>query len=259
MPKSPAVEAVGPSAKIPSVPSSIPILSSNQGILVFTSSLQLCFMNHPAVKLVGQINEIQKGVMASGVIPSEIISMCSEILGVLLSGSDAKSWEDFQVQKMIGTPQHPILLRGFGLPASEGIQQSHVLILIEETSPHQQFTLENFQEQFHLTVRELAVVETLCKGLTNKEIAVELGIAEQTVKEHVKNVMVKTQASTRTGILALALSFTKDSIKGGRFPSPNSYDKEAQAGQSRECRENQDREHQKAQPNGSLAKVSSAA
>jgi DNA-binding CsgD family transcriptional regulator len=177
----------------------------------------------------------------------------------MLSGSDVKSWEDFQVQKMIGTPQHPILLRGFGLPASEGIQQSHVLILLEEISPRQQVTLENFQEQFHLTTRELAVVETLCKGLTNKEIAVELGIAEQTVKEHVKNVMVKTQASTRTGILALALSFTNDSVKGGRFPSSTLHEKESQVGQSRKGQENEDREHQKATPKGSLAKVSSAA
>ena len=36
------------------------------------------------------------------------------------------------------------------------------------------------------------------RGLSNKEIAVELSISPQTVKRHVSNVLCKAQAETRT-------------------------------------------------------------
>jgi DNA-binding NarL/FixJ family response regulator len=58
---------------------------------------------------------------------------------------------------------------------------------------------------FNLTDREQAVVENLSRGWTNKEIARELKITEQTVKEHIKHIMQKTKTSTRTGILAQVL------------------------------------------------------
>ena len=45
------------------------------------------------------------------------------------------------------------------------------------------------------------VVQNLLKGWTNKEIANELGVTEQTIKEHIKHIMAKTKTTTRTGIL----------------------------------------------------------
>ena len=52
-----------------------------------------------------------------------------------------------------------------------------------------------------LTNREQSVVENLAKGWTNKEIANALHITEQTVKEHIKHIMRKTNSTTRTGVL----------------------------------------------------------
>jgi DNA-binding NarL/FixJ family response regulator len=57
-------------------------------------------------------------------------------------------------------------------------------------------------EQFQLSHRETMVIQDLLKGWTNKEIAEELHITEQTVKEHVKHIMEKTNTTTRTGILS---------------------------------------------------------
>jgi hypothetical protein len=39
------------------------------------------------------------------------------------------------------------------------------------------------------------------KGWTNKEIANEMGLALQTVKEHFKHILEKTRTTTRTGIV----------------------------------------------------------
>lgn len=52
-----------------------------------------------------------------------------------------------------------------------------------------------------LTRREYDVAELICKGLTNKEISVELHISEKTVKSHVSNILKKLQMKDRMQIL----------------------------------------------------------
>jgi DNA-binding NarL/FixJ family response regulator len=49
-----------------------------------------------------------------------------------------------------------------------------------------------------LTQRELDVLKHLANGLTNKEIALSLGIGYETVKEHVQHVLRKLSVSDRT-------------------------------------------------------------
>ena len=49
-----------------------------------------------------------------------------------------------------------------------------------------------------LTERELEVLDLLSKGLANKQIAVELGISEHTVKFHVSSVYQKLNVTNRT-------------------------------------------------------------
>ena len=57
------------------------------------------------------------------------------------------------------------------------------------------------KEKFNLTAHETTVVRHLLKGWTNKEIANEMRVAEQTVKEYFKRILAKTRTTTRTGII----------------------------------------------------------
>jgi DNA-binding NarL/FixJ family response regulator len=53
------------------------------------------------------------------------------------------------------------------------------------------------QNEFGLTRREQQLVEMVGRGLTNKEIAVELSLSEQTVKNHVHRMLRKVGARNR--------------------------------------------------------------
>ena len=46
--------------------------------------------------------------------------------------------------------------------------------------------------------RESEILDLVAKGLRNKEIASQLGIAEKTVKNHVSNILKALQVNSRT-------------------------------------------------------------
>ena len=56
-----------------------------------------------------------------------------------------------------------------------------------------------------LSSREIDVLRLIAAGNANKEIAGQLGIAEETVKSHVKNILAKLGANDRTHAVTIAL------------------------------------------------------
>ena len=56
-----------------------------------------------------------------------------------------------------------------------------------------------------LTGRQSEVLESLTLGLTNKDIAVQLGISIRSVEEHVNNILEKIGASNRAEAVGIAL------------------------------------------------------
>ncbi len=56
-----------------------------------------------------------------------------------------------------------------------------------------------------LTPRERSVVELMSKGMRNKEIAADLGISEDTVEVHARNIFSKMGVRDRTAAVTVAL------------------------------------------------------
>ncbi|HEY0931712.1 MAG TPA: response regulator transcription factor [Gemmatimonas sp.] len=56
-----------------------------------------------------------------------------------------------------------------------------------------------------LTTRELEVLELMAKGLSNPDIAAQLGRAESTMKVHVRNILQKLGTDDRTAAVMIAL------------------------------------------------------
>jgi len=89
-----------------------------------------------------------------------------------------------------------------GIPLEgDGSNKRSVMILIETVKEDlRPLYVEKSVSEF--TAREGAVVGLIGRGLTNKEIASELGIGIHTVKDHIKNIMGKLSTHTRSGIVA---------------------------------------------------------
>jgi DNA-binding NarL/FixJ family response regulator len=53
--------------------------------------------------------------------------------------------------------------------------------------------------------RELDVLELVAEGLSNKEIAIRLFVSEDTIKTHIRNLLVKLRARNRAHAVAIGL------------------------------------------------------
>ena len=173
------------------------------GILMLSSSRQLLYSDRRIWELFGKI-KTHEGKAQHGVLPPAVEGLCSEIIKMMEVRTEVKDWEQFRVKRVVGDPVQPILLSGVGIP-DQHAGKSRVLITIEALGRRQEAIIEQAKELFRLTTREVSVVQHLLKGWTNKEIASALKVTEQTIKEHIKHIMAKTQTTTRTGILVHVL------------------------------------------------------
>ena len=172
------------------------------GIMLLTASMRLLYKDRRAGELCQQIIRCHDGKTAHGVLPSAVASLVDQIGKTLTVRTDPKDWEQIQLRRVVNTLHSSVLLCGTALIDQTHAQQ-RILIVISEVGigAWQDKVLVQAKETFHLTARETTVVRHLLKGWTNKEIANEMRLAEQTIKEHLKHISKKTRATTRTGIV----------------------------------------------------------
>jgi DNA-binding NarL/FixJ family response regulator len=56
-----------------------------------------------------------------------------------------------------------------------------------------------------LTGREREILQLLADGMSNSDVAIRLFISQETVKSHVRHILAKLEADTRTHAVAIAL------------------------------------------------------
>ncbi len=179
------------------------------GMLVLAPPMRLLHMNQHAWELLRRLSNGETGNghahQAKGLLPESLHETCVEIFVHLQDRSHAKDWERFEIKRVIGSPQQPVLIRGFGVPDRSGRRHPRVILLLEAIGRRKEGLNEETRQRFQFSEREQAVVQYLVKGWTNKEIASALQLALPTVKEHIRHIMAKTNTTTRTGILVRVL------------------------------------------------------
>jgi DNA-binding CsgD family transcriptional regulator len=179
---------------------SMAVPHAGPGIMLLTASMRLLYKDRRAGELCQQIIRCQDGKTANGVLPQAVASLVDQIRKTLKVRTDPKDWEQIQLRRVVNTLHSSVLLCGTALIDQTNAEE-RILIVISEVGigAWQDHVVVRAKEMFHLTVRETTVVQHLLKGWTNKEIANEMRLAEQTIKEHFKHISEKTSTTTRTG------------------------------------------------------------
>jgi DNA-binding NarL/FixJ family response regulator len=100
-------------------------------------------------------------------------------------------------------------VRGYLLKGIDGAtlaeQVRHVVRGGQSLSPESAEKLAYHVASKKLSERELEVLGLISKGKSNKEIAKLLFVTENTVKMHVKNILLKLEANDRTQAVVIAI------------------------------------------------------
>lgn len=180
---------------------------SGPGILILSPLRQPLYVTQEAQRLLVLLNETANDPSVIGFLPPAIHRLCDEILS-RTAQQPSKNGDPVPLQHRARTEQTSILLRGYGIREGDETQPSRLLILLETTMQESSVRNRHETTQYHLTDRQRAIVEGLTHGLTNKEIAATLQLSTHTVKEYIRQLMMKVNATSRTGIVARIAGLT---------------------------------------------------
>ena len=179
------------------------------GVLSFLASRQLLYMNTEAEELCSRLLEADLSGKPSqeSLVPEEVYELCKALQQASEAQLETKETDGIQIRRVVGGDRFPVLIRGFLVPDLTNDLEPRFLVLMEKMGRRSQVPTQDAKSHFHLTDREYEIVAYVAEGRTNKEIAEVLEISEHTVKEHIKHILRKTHATTRTGILSQILKY----------------------------------------------------
>jgi DNA-binding CsgD family transcriptional regulator len=164
---------------------------SSPGILILDLDNRLLYSNQEALSLLKNPADI----------PSEVQRLCDEVKAhaygrrpdTVSNGHCALLWR---------RGESPCSLRAFLIGArSKNRPGTHIMVLIEKVTEKRGLNLKKAKTRYRLSDREIEVVGLVAQGLANKEIGSKLYLSEHTIKDHIKNIMRKMGATSRSEII----------------------------------------------------------
>jgi two-component system NarL family response regulator len=113
-----------------------------------------------------------------------------DLFAALRAGASGYLLKELSIEEVAGTVR--AVARGQAV-----VSPSMAAKLLNEFNLLSRRVAEQRGDAPRLTDRELEVLRLVAKGMSNKEIAGELVIAENTVKNHVRNILEKLELRTR--------------------------------------------------------------
>jgi NarL family two-component system response regulator LiaR len=179
---------------------------------------------HPELTLVGQAADGGKAIELSDQVSPDVILMdlmMPGIDGVTAIQSIMKSHPEIRILALTSFVENEMLQAalkagavGFLLKNISAVELVEAIqaAFIGKSSLAPEATQELIRAAtgppslgYDLTPREFDVLNQMVKGLTNAEIAQQLGIKPSTVKNHISNILSKLSAASRTEAVSLAL------------------------------------------------------
>jgi DNA-binding CsgD family transcriptional regulator len=175
------------------------------GVLVFDEKMDVAYCNRNAEKFINRYE-----------IPHGILSVGRRILKAFATGRMKELFpgEIYIYMKFEDSPSNWT----FTLHLHEGIRP-FVWVFITEDALSNKLNLNAIRAQYRLTRREMDVLRRVLNGGKNTEIAEDLQISEQTVKDHLSNIYMKCGAENRFALLSTLVN-----LPGLRVPPDSAPD-----------------------------------
>lgn len=134
-------------------------------------------------------------------IPDKILGLCDRLKTMEQTTEPART-NVLGCEMLDATNRGPCSLRVFYLanPAADE-KPEHIMVLMERIVEKHEVDFAKAKEAYHLSKREVEILQCICQGLTNKEIAEQKFISEYTVKDHIKSIMKSMGVNSRNEIL----------------------------------------------------------
>ncbi len=185
---------------------------SSIGMLLLDENLQIVYSNEKAEEVVGNLTLSRPALKHNAHLPSQLLKDCWEIKSRM---------NDCQSDGAAVVKQSTIQGRDEGnfsvttriLDQRLDWEGSRLLMISieEEQSAEEKSAAKidpgRLQEAYHLSRREIEVVELVFLGLKNAEIAQKLFVSEVTVKKHLQNIYEKAGVNNRTSLINRILAY----------------------------------------------------
>jgi DNA-binding CsgD family transcriptional regulator len=165
------------------------------GLFVFNRQLDVVFRNKQASAFLRRYE-----------LPGEVYDISKRIIHAISIGKLQELFpgEIFLTKRFNGSPSNWI----FKVYIFEKSDPLVYLLIIEEKMSNK-INMNDVRRQFRLTRRETDILRRVVDGLKNAEIAYDLEISEQTIKDHLSNIYMKTGAENRMAIMRMLLQISE--------------------------------------------------
>lgn len=200
--------------------------STASGVLLLSVNHDILYVSSDGFVILQRLHQFEHEYPPSMTLPQSVQRLCLDLDNARRERNTPIEWASIQLEQTTGPTLAPVTLRGFVIPEWSTPLTCRLLILFESRQVGSTLVLTDANNKtFPLTERQHAIAKGLIRGLTNKELANELHISAHTVKEYVRVIMGKVQASTRAGVVArlsgayqMDLSRMTSHSKAGRHP-----------------------------------------
>lgn len=157
------------------------------GVIVFNRKMEMVFSNRKAVLFLKRYK-----------LPEELLTVSGRIFEAIrtLRFKEMFPGEVHIHKKIEGSPNSWT----FSFVIYEG-SDPHIGIFIIEEAISRKLDIGKIRQEFRITRRETDVLRRLLDGLKNLEIAEELDMSEQTVKDHLSNIYMKLGVENRFSLV----------------------------------------------------------
>jgi len=163
---------------------------SSPGVLILGLDNKLLYSNEEGLKFL-------KGRKT---LPSDVRRLCDQVKAH--GNSRGSGSREYGCALLWMKEEGPYSLRAFLIGArSENYPPTHVMVLVERITEQRGLNMKKAKTRYGLSDREIEVVALVAEGLANKEIGSKLFISSHTVKDHLKNIMRKMSATSRSEII----------------------------------------------------------